>query len=65
MVNKTEAKINTHGLFVSLRIEPSYVEVFDEELGKRGIKNRNDGIRNLIAAWCRTPDALPIGLNPK
>lgn len=65
MAHKTEVKINPHGLFVSLRIEPSFVQVFDEELEKRGMKNRNDGIRQLIAAWCREPDALPIGLNPK
>lgn len=65
MTHKTETKINTHGLFLSLRIEPSFIQVFDEELEKRGMKNRNDGVRQLIAAWCRDPDALSIGLNPK
>jgi len=65
MSNKAEEKTNNQGQFLSLRIDPLYVSTFDTEIEKRGVKNRNDGIRQLIAAWCRDPEALAIGLSPK
>jgi len=65
MPKKTEDKKGSQGQFLSLRIDPLYVSAFDTEIEKRGVNNRNDGIRQLIAAWCRNPEALPIGLSPK
>lgn len=56
---------NNPGIFISLRIDSRFVEAFDEEMDKRGLTSRNEGLRHLIAAWCREPDALAIGLPTK
>ena len=61
---KPNPALPNHGLLVSLRVEPTYLDAFEYELQKRGMK-RNDGIRELISAWCRTPDVLQIGLPVK
>lgn len=57
-------KTKNTGQFFSLRVDPNHVSAFDMEISKRGIQHRNDGIRQLIAAWCRNPEALAIGLTP-
>lgn len=46
---------------VFLRFPAHYLETFDQEIEKRGIEKRTDAIRQLMAAWMRNPDALPIG----
>lgn len=58
---KTE-KSTTDALFI--RFDPRYIKAFDEEIERRGLSNRTDAIRQLIAAWLHQPNALPIGLPP-
>lgn len=58
---KTE-KNSTDALFI--RFDPRYIKALDQEIERRGLSNRTDAIRQLIAAWLHKPDALPIGLPP-
>lgn len=47
-----------------IRFDPRYIKALDEEIEKRGLSNRTDAIRQLVAAWLHNPEALPIGLPP-
>lgn len=55
-------KSSTDAIFI--RFDHRYIKALDDEIEKRGLSNRNDAIRQLIAAWLHKPDALPIGLPP-
>jgi metal-responsive CopG/Arc/MetJ family transcriptional regulator len=37
---------------------------FNEILQQRGIKNRQEGIRQLMTIFVRQPEMFPIGLKP-
>lgn len=58
---KTE-KYTTNSLFI--RFDPRYIKAFEQEIEKRGLSNRTEAVRQLIAAWLHNPEALPIGLPP-
>jgi hypothetical protein len=62
---KTTEKNPKHGFLLNMRINPRFIEEFDAEIARRGFLKRNDGLQQLISAWIRNPDALPIGIEPK
>lgn len=51
--NKTEV------LFI--RVEPRTLEAFEQEVTVRGL-NKCEAARQLIAAWLRQPEVIPLGL---
>lgn len=48
-----------------VRFPKHYMEAMDVEIERRGLINRTDAIRQLIVAWIKNPEALPIGLIAK
>lgn len=51
--NKTEV------LFI--RVEPRMLNAFEQEIKARGL-NKCEAVRQIIIAWLRQPEVLPIGL---
>jgi hypothetical protein len=45
------------------RIEPRTMQTFEAETKARGL-TKCEAMRQIIAAWLRHPEALPIGLPP-
>lgn len=57
-------KTNSESGVLFIRFEPRYIKAFEQEIKRRGLSNRTEAVRQLIAAWLHNPEALPIGLPP-
>lgn len=47
-----------------IRIEPRIMKAFENEAQARGL-NKCEAVRQIIAAWLRQPEGMPIGLSPQ
>jgi hypothetical protein len=56
-----EAKSTRKSRILFIRIQPALMEQFEREAEARGL-NPSEASRELISAWLRQPDQLPIGI---
>ena len=47
-----------------IRVEPRTLKAFEQEVEARGL-NKCEAVRQIITAWLRQPEVMPIGLPPQ